>query len=211
MKGLLSAGGVALVVGVLLFAGRSSSEPQQPAAPQTRIGLVNLTYVIKNYKKIVTYTKEMKAEMAELDQTFKKRFDEISELSKKLTDKNLSDKERAEIAKQLDELQHELDDTKNKAKEDISKKTDKQMVTIYKEIHQAAERYAKAHDLELMLHYIEAVSEDDFYNPQNILLKIQQRGCFPLYTSPGLDVSKEIVAELNKNLADEKVSPADSK
>ena len=62
-----------------------------------------------------------------------------------------------------------------------------------------------------MLHYIDAVNEADFNNPMNIMGKMQQRACMPIYMTPGLDISKEIASDLNKTYADEKDAPADSK
>jgi hypothetical protein len=45
--------------------------------------------------------------------------------------------------------------------------------------------------------YTEAVDSKDFFNPANIIAKLQNRACIPLYYTPGLDVSKEIVAAMN--------------
>ena len=143
MKGLFKAGGVALILGLLLFASRSQSEPQKPQAPKMRIGVINLGYVLKNYKKVDTYTSEMKAKFTEFDQALKVLKGDMEKLTKKSQDKELSDEERQNVQQDLKQLQRELEDKNEKMKAMISKKTDQQMVTIYSDIRGAAERYAK--------------------------------------------------------------------
>src|SRR5436190_1900344 len=51
-----------LVLGALLLAGRSWSDTQPAAGPrpQTRIAVVNLSHVVRNYDKFKTYQEELK-------------------------------------------------------------------------------------------------------------------------------------------------------
>jgi Skp family chaperone for outer membrane proteins len=209
MKGLLRAGGIALIAGVLLFAGRSWSEPQKPPAPHLRIGLVNMKYVLKNYKKVKFAVNDLKDD-EQVEEAIKKLEAAFDQSLKDLA-KNRTHNEIMAAIQQQDKHYRELADRQKAAKEAADKMIDQGLVAVYKDIHQAAERYAKAHNLEMVLHYNDVVNENDFYDPTNIHARMRQRACLPLYMAPGLDISKEIVAELNKNVADEKASPADSK
>jgi outer membrane protein len=204
MKRLLGAGGVVLVLALLFFAGRSRSEPQKPPAPRTRVGLINMGHVLKNYEKVADYTVEMKEEFARFEKGQKERKERAEELTKKATDSDLSDEERDQAKADLKKLQREMEDSNDKMKALVAKKTDQQMVTVYTDIRKAAERHAKAHDLELVLHYIDAVKEEDFNNPSNVMSKMQQRSCMPVYAAPGLDISTEIVNALNESYQTEK-------
>jgi Skp family chaperone for outer membrane proteins len=204
MKRLLGAGGVVLVLALLLVAGRSRSEPQKPPAPHTRVGLINLGVVLKQYEKVSDYTAEMKEEFSRFDKALKERKEQMLELSKKVADKDLSEEEREQVQAELKKLQREMEDSNDKMKALIAKKTDQQMVIVYSDIRRAAERYAKAHDLELVLHYMEGVKEEDIFNPSNVMSKMQQRSCNPLYIAPGLDISAEIVTALNEGYQTEK-------
>ena len=95
-------------------------------------------------------------------------------------------------------LAKEREENSNAAKKVLGKKSDEQMVGLYKEVRAAAQKYAQEHHIELMLHYNDMASDDpELDNPMNIARKIQIGGCVPLYSAPGIDVSKEILAALN--------------
>ncbi len=68
MNGLLRAGGIALILVVLVFAGRSWSEPKKPPLPRTRVALINLSYVIKHYQKYLNFQAEIKTEVEQLSE-----------------------------------------------------------------------------------------------------------------------------------------------
>jgi Skp family chaperone for outer membrane proteins len=204
MKRLLGGGGVVLVLALLLVAGRSSSEPQKPPAPHTRVGLINLSHVLKKYEKVNDYTAEMKERFSQFEKEQKERKERIGELSKKAQDSDLSDEEREQAKAELKKLQREMEDSDDKMKALKAKMADKQMFTVYSDLHKATERYAKAHDLELVLHYIDAVKEEEFFDPRNVQSKFQQRSCMPVYVAPGLDISAEIVNALNDDYKAEK-------
>ena len=200
MKRLLGAGGVVLVLALLLVAGRSRSEPQKPPAPHTRVGLINLGVVLKQYEKVSDYTAEMKEEFSRFDKALKERKEQMLELSKKVADKDLSEEEREQVQAELKKLQREMEDSNDKMKALIAKKTDQQMVIVYSDIRRAAERYAKAHDLELVLHYNDATTQAEMDGPANITRKLQAGAAMPIYSAPGVDISKEITALLNDGL-----------
>ena len=73
------------------------------------------------------------------------------------------------------------------------------MVTIYREIQEAAARYAMANNYELVLTHIDAISEADYLHPGNVASKMQQRALVPIYYTPSMDISKEVVQALNSS------------
>jgi Skp family chaperone for outer membrane proteins len=90
-----------------------------------------------------------------------------------------------------------LEDDQEEARRKLTKLTDEQTIALYKRVREAATRYARANDLELVLHYNDATAPADLDIPANIHRKMQAPGCTPLYAAPGIDISKEIVAVLN--------------
>jgi Skp family chaperone for outer membrane proteins len=197
---LVAAGVVALVV---LAYGRPLSQaapkPERPA-PRTRIGLLNLTYVIKNYEKFKTFQQEILEAFKpyqETDQTKKKK---LEDLSKEANKPETPEARRLELAKQIKDLQREINDGKVTAKKAMEKKGAEQMKVLYLDIMDAATRHARSHDFEMVLHYNEATTKEDFYSTENVARKLQAGTLLPLYAAPGLDISQEVVEALNREL-----------
>jgi Skp family chaperone for outer membrane proteins len=200
MKDLFRVGCMLLVLGALVVVGRSWSEPPKAApSPRTRIGLVNLAHVVKNYKKYKANQEEMKAEVEPFEKRDKLYQARIEELSKQLKDPNTGADKVLEIDTTLKKMLHEREENSNAAKKIIGKKNEEQMVAIYKELRDASQKYARAHDIELMLHYNDTLSDDPDHDiPMNVARKVQSGACMPLYAAPGIDVSKAILVILNE-------------
>jgi Skp family chaperone for outer membrane proteins len=114
-----------------------------------------------------------------------------------MSDPTKTDEEIAAAAADLKKVEKDLADIGDEAKKVLGKKSDEQMVILYKDIQSVAERYAKAHDIELVLHWNEATTEEDLFSPLNVARKMQAGTCMPVYVAPGMDISKEVVAILN--------------
>jgi Skp family chaperone for outer membrane proteins len=208
-KTVLTAGGL-LALAVLCYAGRSwgqaqsSSQPNSPtqaaaaATPKTRIALLNLTYVIKNYLKYVNFQKEIQTAIEPFKQ---KDTDLRKQLEKKAeAAKTAPAAEREALEREAKELQRKLEDNSVEAKAQLGKKSDDEMKILFMDVYEAARRYAVAHEFEMVLHYNDAVTPEDFMSPQNIARKLNTGALMPLYAAPGMDISREVVEMLNYNL-----------
>jgi Skp family chaperone for outer membrane proteins len=199
MKSLFRAGSIGLILVVLAFAGGSAAD-SKPATPGTRIALVNLTYVFKNYKKHIAVT----AELREHARQYEKRASELSAhlaiLGRELEPPVPTPEKKERVEQEMRSLQRQLEDVKVEARAVLEKKQNKVLVEVFREIQQTTERYAKDHNIDLVLQYNEDVEYDGPLSsaPANILRKVQSNGCLPLYAAPGLDITKEIVAILNE-------------
>jgi Skp family chaperone for outer membrane proteins len=196
----IAAGALVLCVGVYFSTklwAQPAAQPQPPA--QTRVGILNMGYVLKNYAKVNNYTEEMKGHFTQFDAALKGMKDTIEARQKQLQDPKLSASDKEAVTTEITRLQREMEDKNNGMKKFVAAKTDEQMVTVYKDIQEAAQRYALSHNLDMVLTHIDAVSDADFLNPGNVMSKMQQRACMPLYYNKSMDVSKDIVDALNKN------------
>jgi Skp family chaperone for outer membrane proteins len=190
------AGVLALSVGIYVTTKLWAQPPQQPQHVQTRIGILNMGYVLKNYHKVENYANEMKDTLRHCDDTVKGINADIEKYTKAANDPQYQAK-RDEYLKAVKQLEREKADKTDEMKKMINEQNDKQMVTIYKEIQDAAARYAMAQGLDLVLTHIDAVNEQDFLNPMNVMGKMQQRACMPLYYNKGMDISADIAKTLN--------------
>ena len=206
-KTVLVVGGV-VALGLLSSFGHLQAQ-QQPtgaarpaqtaAAPRTRIGLLNLTYVIKNYTKYVNFQEEIKKIVQPFQGTDAALRKEGEELAKLRSPSTPADK-LAEIDRKLKDLQRKIEDNNAEAKLVLGRKTDDEMKILYMDVQEAAQRYAVSHEFDLVLHYNDAVTKEDYFSPMNISRKVQTGALMPLYAAPGLDISTEVVNMLNYNL-----------
>jgi Skp family chaperone for outer membrane proteins len=207
-----------LAVGLVAYLGsRLAAEPpgatppktSTPAAapqPQTKIAVLNLSYVIKNYKKWTTFQNEYKQKLEGLDAELKKLKDSYEKMdaeAKKTVDKGMQDK----YAKDMRELRNQMQEKTEDGKKVLADMEATQFSTIYKDVQNMTERYARSRGIELVMHFNDGTTEAEVNNPVNIGRKMSQGGCFPLYVTPGMDISKDVLAYLNQAV-DSKYTPA---
>src|SRR5262249_2698132 len=104
------------------------------------------------------------------------------------------------IQRQMRALDREVQDMGENAKKQLSKMRDEQASQIYREVEQAVEAFARANDIEMVLHFNDALAEQDKNNPLNIQSKLQTRALFPMYVAPGMDITATIANMLNARL-----------
>jgi Skp family chaperone for outer membrane proteins len=176
--------------------------PPAPAAaaapaPRTKIALLNLAYVVKNYARATAFQNELKTAVdpfQKKDAALKAQYEGIE---KQLKDPAINPGQRDQLEKQKLAVQHQSEDNQIEFKKVIGEKQDQQLVILYKEIQDAAARYASAHDFEMVLHYNDATTNEDYYNPMNVARKMQAGACMPLWNVPGMNISQGVVDALN--------------
>jgi Skp family chaperone for outer membrane proteins len=208
-----------LAIGLVAYLGsRLAAEPPgatppktaTPAAaapqPQTKVAVMNLSYVIKNYKKWMAFQEEYKKKLEGYDaqlKTLKEQYESKEKELAKMTDAGMKEK----LAKDMRELRNQMADKTEDGKKALADMEATQFSTIYKDVQNMTERYAKSRGIELVMHYNDGTTDAEVNNPVNIGRKMSQGGCFPLYVTPGMDISKDVLAYLNQAV-DSKYTPA---
>jgi Skp family chaperone for outer membrane proteins len=188
--------GVAVYVGSRLFA--QPPAPQASAEPRTRIALLNLGHVVKNYRKFQQFQEELKKAVEPYQLKDKQYRQQIEAHAKALQDPAKSQAEKEVLEKNLRTYQRQLEDNANEVKTFVGKKNDDQMVILYREVQEVAQRYAVSHGFELVLHYNDALpNTPDYYTPMNVARKMQAGACVPLYAANGMDISNPLIQTLN--------------
>lgn len=171
-----------------------------PTAAKSRVALLNLTYVVKNYNKFKTFQDELKAAVDpfQAKDTAWKKEGEVA--AKEGQDPKTSAEKRDQIEKRLKELTRLIEDNKMEASKVLNKKQGEQLKILYGDVRVAAYRYAQAHGHDMVLHYNDAVTEQDYNSEQNISRKMQAGALMPIYMASGVDVSIDIVKALNAQM-----------
>jgi Skp family chaperone for outer membrane proteins len=180
---------------------------EKKPAPRTRIAFFNLTYVVKNYDKY----KEFQEEIKKYIEPYQKRDAELREQLKELRSRARrsslvpakgEDRDEKEKKEELEEkakkIQRKIEENSEKIKKKLAQKNDNEIKNIYLSVTSAAQEYAKSHDLDLVLHYNDATTEQDFLSVPNIARKMNATAFIPVYFKPSMDISQDLASILNK-------------
>jgi Skp family chaperone for outer membrane proteins len=174
-----------------------------PAAPQpeTKIRVMNLSYVIKNYKKWEAFQKEYKDKLEAFDKQLKPMKDDYDKYDKEIKKAETPAATKEDYGKKMREIQRVMQDKAEDYKKVLAEFEGNSFTTIYNDVKNMTERYARSKRIELVMHYNDGTTEAEINTPTNIGRKMGQGACFPLYTAPGMDISKDVVNYLNAELS----------
>jgi Skp family chaperone for outer membrane proteins len=197
-----------LVLGpVIMLATHGTAQTPAPGAgtpapqPTTKIAVLNLSYVVKNYQKFVRFSAEMKSVMQNYEMRVKGKQATLESLAKEIKDKGpgISAPDRDRLEKALVQANRELEDITKEGKTYLTKRNDEQLVVLYREVQDTAIRYAQARGYEMVLHFNDALaSSPEYYSVSNVARKIQAGALIPLFVNPSLDISYQVVQTLNQ-------------
>jgi Skp family chaperone for outer membrane proteins len=195
-----------LTLGVAIGVSSVGRAQQPPAgagggALHTRIALINLAQVFKGYNKVTSFANENKAMLQPYQEKAKGIQAQIEAHTRELEKKDLQEAKRIEYERNLKAYQRQMEDVSNDAKLLFGKKNEEQMLIVYKEVMDTAQRYALANGYELVMHFNDVLPDQpEFYSSGNVSRKIQAGACIPMYVAPGMDITKNVISTLNQNV-----------
>jgi Skp family chaperone for outer membrane proteins len=201
-------------LGVSSIGGSLRADPPQGSNPvqqvnstapatsaRTRIAMINLSQVLSKYEKWQNYERAYKDWIEKMRVEFENKKKPGLEMEAQLAKMPAEDvKGREEIQQKLRDLKRQLQDYEEAAKKNLTKWQDDALVLVYREIHDAVESYARANDIEMVLHFNDAINASDLYHPMNVERKMKAPGCTVMYVTPGMDITDIIAANLNTRL-----------
>jgi Skp family chaperone for outer membrane proteins len=184
--------GAAVYFGTRLVA-QTATRPA--ATAQTRVAMLNLRWVIKNYAKYQSFIDQIKGdEKKYLDELTAKQ--KLIETKAKDADK-LPAAEREKLEIEVRNIQRDMEDIKLKARKEVTQKSNDEMVKVYKEVRDAAYRHAQSQGFDLVLHFEGPADAKEVDSPMLVTRNMNAGGCVPLYWNPALDISGHVLTALN--------------
>ncbi|MFN4258274.1 MAG: OmpH family outer membrane protein [Gemmataceae bacterium] len=208
--------GLSVSVGAMVWAQyppqQVPSGPQQPIRPvahaapagnaptlRTRIALVNRYTIGRGYKKAEVIQDRIRVEMEEYEKkVIEPLRTQMIKLRTALQNPQLEPSYREQYERDMRKLQLQLQEADEDARKKFMAQQGVLMKQLYQEIEEAVRVFATRNDIELVLFYMDPTNPDDPYNPATVQAKLSQQGCFPIYMTPGMDISKAIVDMLNQ-------------
>jgi RNA polymerase sigma factor (sigma-70 family) len=179
---------------------RALATPAKEGAPplQTRIGLFNMTRVLKAAKKFQAVQADLLTRVQQAQKKLEVLKTNVEKLKVESEDPATPAARREEFARQIRQIQREMEDEQESARKAMDKTSGEAVRSMYREVEDAANKIAKAKGLELVLFYTDAVTEADFYNPNNLQRKLSQSGALmPMIVAPGMDITDTVIEALD--------------
>jgi RNA polymerase sigma factor (sigma-70 family) len=205
LKTTAALGALTILVGLTigLWGGRqAAADAPDPArelaaASNTRIALLNLTYVLKNCDECKELQETVRKRVAFYEERAKVSHGKIEQLRRELATPDLAVGKRDTLEMDIRAEQRKMEDEQAESKRKLTEITDEQTVVLFKKVRDAASRYANAHNFDVVLHFNDAADEKDLFSPANVARKFQAGTSMPLYWKPEMDISKPVVAAMN--------------
>jgi Skp family chaperone for outer membrane proteins len=180
-----------------------------PRPLQTRVGLLNMVLVLKNYKKFQAIEENVKKRAGELEKSLEPFRTELTRLKQIYEDPKTADAERQKVDTRAKQVRLDMQIKEEEAKKELIKMNGDAAVQIYKEVEDQVNLYARSNNLELVLFYNDAVTAEDYYHPANLQRKLTQPAAvMPIFVTPGMDISNQIVANLNAKIPTAAAAPS---
>jgi Skp family chaperone for outer membrane proteins len=203
MTAVVGALATVIGMGVVLWAGRPATADapdrtrEDAAQPNTRIALLNLTYVITNSDESKELRESVKKRVTFYEDRAKVSHSRIETWRQELAAPGLAAEKKDALEMDIRAEQRKIQDDQEEAKRKLAQISDEQTVALYKKIRDVAARYAVAHNFDLVLSYNDATDEKDLSSAANVSRKFQVGACMPLYWKPEMDISKQVVSAMN--------------
>jgi Skp family chaperone for outer membrane proteins len=167
----------------------------------TKVGVLNLRTVMKNYKKwqqcdleFQTMIKDHEVEEAKYKNDVKKATDVIQDLKS-------NQKTKDEWEAYLIQRKRAFEDYQKVLQKNATAKNESNINQLYQEIENTVARFSQANGYHMIFVYFDVTDRTEKYMPQLIQHKLKMLAetmcASPFYYAPGLDVSNDVVQLLN--------------
>jgi Skp family chaperone for outer membrane proteins len=195
-----------VAVSIALTVGTRPLAAQEPPPPPTRIAVVNIGDVFRNYARLVDGQKEMVAALAPYKKAGEQLRDESNRLQKISTDPAASVDEKNDATKKLVAIRRQQEDMNLEAQKTVGKKNEQMLIAVYADLEAAVARHAEANQIDLVLTIGEPSGDErmKFANINRKVAAINTGGIVPLYIRPRVDITQAVLKILNDGYASKK-------
>jgi Skp family chaperone for outer membrane proteins len=186
----------------------TQSAPPMTAMPGTRVAVVNINKVLKNYNKAQSLNATIRTKVQSYATQINAKKEEIQKLQTSLTNPTTTPQQKEQIEKQIVNLQRSLQDIDNEARKVISKEQGDIAVAIFREIEGVIKAVAASNNFDIVLSYPDATDEAEMYTQDNVVRKLAAQAAMPLYYKPHVDMTNAVIQTLNASYPAPAVSTA---
>ncbi len=198
---ILSGLGVAAVLVGLYAGGEASAQNKATsAAARTRVAIVNIGEVFKNYKKFTKLREDLKQMDQKYVEMLKAKAARLEKLQEEYKAAQTTAQRKEQIESEAKHIKFEMDDIKAKAGKEIGKMQEEQLTMIYREVDSVVREIARAHDYDLVFRYNEDWDKDTYWTSAKVMARLNQP-FWPMYYDPSLEITSQVVTLMNQKFA----------
>jgi Skp family chaperone for outer membrane proteins len=185
-------GGMPLLVG---------AAPPRPAAVQpaeSKIAVFNMALIMKEYKKAKFEVYKINVERKELSTELVRMREDHMKLQQKIqSEQNVA--KREELSEKIRELSRDIEDTDRKINHQMNRMAATVISNLYDEIREEVDKIAEAKGYDIVFAYPDATSPEEMNSTYVKELKLKPPAAQPFFVSKKVDLTSEIIKELNIN------------
>jgi Skp family chaperone for outer membrane proteins len=194
--------GIGVYVGSYVRAQQGGQAPAPARAPlQTRVGLVNIAQVIKNYQKFKAYQEAIKREIEPLNKEIEKKKTVAVNMKTEMEKPETPQAKKDQLEKDIKRVNREMQDMMDEANKNFSKKSLAQLEIIYRDVETAVTTFARSQGFELIFQYSDGVDPTEKYSPAMLQQKLGNQACIPIYSDDRMNITAAVTDMLNRNIA----------
>ena len=191
----------AVVAGVAftgLFAYDAVAQQSTAAAP-TKVGLIDMAEVFRDYEKFSALREDLKNEMVRMDAAAKPKIEELKSLQQQLQSGQLAQgsPERDAVETKLIGISTQLEALRKKAQVDVMRKESEIYKDIYLEVQDTVAKFAEFKQYDMIIRF-NSSDLGEAANPQAVL---QQMNRQVVFHKPSDNITAPVVQYLNKTYA----------
>jgi Skp family chaperone for outer membrane proteins len=199
--------GAVVSVGSHVWAQQGAPAPARPPL-QSKIAVVNIGQVIKNYLKFKMYNENIKREFEPIQKELEAKKAQVTQLQAQLAKPEITPQQREQMEHQVKQLQRELQDGSDEYQQKFVKKRMDEMVTLYRDVQNAVTQYARYNAFELVLQYNDGVEQGEKTSPVSLQQKLGNQACIPIYNDERMEITGVITDMLNRQFQTTSTAPA---
>jgi Skp family chaperone for outer membrane proteins len=175
----------------------SATAPNSPSMPGTRVAVVNINSVLKNFQKAQFQNNSIKQLVQSYAERMNKMKEEIARRQAEMPKPTTTPQAREQMEKEVLAFNRQLQDLDNEARKVVTAKQGEIAVGIFREIETVVDAVAKTNNFDLVLSYPDATTKDEMYVVDNVVRKMASQAAIPLYYKPHIDLTNAVIATLN--------------
>lgn len=203
-KLIVSAFAVICLVGLsyVLGTARGQQTGTAPAGPPHKVGLIDMGFVFKNYKKFEALREDLKEEFQQVEEQAKGMAEKIQGIDQELKSGVIKQgsPEFIEREREMVRMTAEFNALRATQQKELLRKESKIYHTVYLEVQDAVNRFCKTYGYTLVVRYDrEEVNSAD---PQKLIQSLQR---LVVYSDPNDDLTDSVVDYLNRKFQPKQV------
>ena len=198
MKKLMTSATVLAIVGCFACftetASAQNNAPRKTSSVVHKVGLIDMAHVFKNYEKFTALREELKTEIQQSDAKAKAMAEQIQAVQKEMQDFKQGSPEYLAREKQLAQAASDFEAFRKVAQRDFLRKESRIYHTIYMEVTETVQKYAKIYNYTLIMRFNrESLDTDD---PKKLIQGMNRQVVFHRADD---DITLSVLDYLNRN------------